>query len=112
MFDTDEEIEAYIAGLPNGIDEFRQLIGSGRIAGVRQERGQNYLQRLDAREAANAERRLLEASERAATAAETSAREAARQSTLAARSARIAIITCVVTAIIGIVGAVVAWLSH
>lgn len=106
MFDTDDEIAAYIADLQGGIDEFRELIGSGRIAGVRRQRGQDYLQRLDARAAGEVERRQLEAPERAAAAAETSAGEAKRQSTLAARSARIAVISCIVTAIVGVASVV------
>lgn len=102
MFDTDEEIEAYIAQLGGGVDEFRQLIGLGRINGVRQQRGRDYLQRRDEREAAEAARRQLEASERSAAAAEASALEAAAQSKLAKRSALIAIISCIVTVAIGI----------
>ncbi|OED09664.1 hypothetical protein [Burkholderia sp. A2] len=118
MFDTDEEIEAYIAGLQGGLDEFRQMIGSGRIANIRQQRGRDYLQRLDARGAAEVERRQLdaaergaEATERAAAAAETSAREAAKQSAIAARAATIAIIACIVTAILGVAGVLVTWLK-
>jgi hypothetical protein len=112
MFDTDAEIEAYIAELPRGLDEFRELIGTGRIAGVRQERGRDYLRRRDARNNAEIERRHLQVAERAAAAAETSAHEAARQSKLAAVSAKIAVASCVVAAIVGIATIVVACLHH
>ncbi|MGF6978086.1 hypothetical protein QFZ94_006601 [Paraburkholderia sp. JPY465] len=117
VFDTDEEIEAYIATLPGGLDEFRQMIGSGRIANARQQRGRDYLQLLDAREAEARDRRQLEATERgtaaterAAAAAETSAREAAKQSAIATRAATIAIVACIVTAVLGVAGVVVTWL--
>lgn len=88
VFDTDEEIEAYIAGLQGAIDEFRELIGSGRISGTRRERGRDYLLRFDARQAAYIERRKLDALERAATAAEATKREAVQPLELAARPAK------------------------
>jgi hypothetical protein len=112
MFDTDDEIEAYIATLPGGIEEFRRLIGMGQISGVRQARGQDYLRRLDARAAADLERRHLDAVERAATASEEAAHEAAKQSKLAARAAKIAVGSAVVTAIIGIATIVVSFLHR
>lgn len=112
MFATDAEIENYIAGLQGGLDEFRQLIGSGRIAGVRQERGREYLQRLDARHAEGLQLQALAAAERAAIAAEVSAREAAKQSRVAGRSATIAIAACIITAIVGIASVVVAFLHR
>lgn len=63
---TDDEIETYIASLAGGMDEFRELVTSGRLAGRRGERGKQYLDRLDAKEADDRAERQTSASERQA----------------------------------------------
>lgn len=86
-FESDAEIEEFIGTLARGLDDFRELIGSGRISGTRGTRGESYLQRLDARNAGDLSRRVTEAAERSAQAAETSAAEADRSATASERSA-------------------------